>query len=96
MKFKHLRVCDLGERLNFNTVREGAFDWYFVFAAELHQQDVDEIEHNQNNCFVNYHLVPVQQNWYHDQVKEEKDGFTRDDPPINKSARRNHEIKDAC
>ena len=83
MEARDVLLCDLAKRLDLKLVGEGLLDSHLVLAGELHEEDVHDVEDEEDESLPNFYSVPVEEDRDDDQVHEDENGFTRDDPPVN-------------
>ena len=77
--------CDLLKRLNLKAISQGLFDGDLILARELHQEDVHDIEDNKDKSLPEFDPVSEEEDRDDDQVEQDEDGLTSDNPPIDKS-----------
>ena len=84
-----------GELLSLHPVGKGLLDGHFILGGELHQDNVDDVQQEQQEGLPQFHSVSVQTVGQHDQVEENENGLTGDDPPIYQGSWWYNQIEDS-
>lgn len=96
MEARDIVLGDFLEGPYLKSVGEGLLDSHLVLAWKLHKEDVDDIEHEQNQSLEELHLVTHQKDCDNDQVQQDEDRFTSNNPPVDQSLRRHDQVKYTC
>ena len=59
-------------------------DGHLIFRAEFHQENMDDVENEENECFVEFDAITEEKNGDGDKVDQNEYSLTSDDPPIDK------------
>lgn len=96
MEARDVILGQLRQCLDLKSVGEGLLDRHFILGRELHQEDVHDVEDEQDESVEELNLVSEQKYRDHDQVDQDENGFTRDDPPIDERLRWDDQVENAC
>ena len=95
MELFDLCIGDFRELFPFYSICKGLLDGYLVLAGVLHQEDVDDVDDEEQKGMLKLYLVSIETVGEDDQIEQNENGLTSDDPPVNQSSRGDNQVEDA-
>ena len=93
-----MESCDIllgyfRQSLDFIPIGKGLLDGHFILWAEFHQENMDDVENEENECFVEFDAIAKEKDGDGDKVDQNEYSLTSDDPPVNQSSSGNNQVE---
>ena len=95
MKLANVSLGNLGELFDLKSVGQTLLQCHLVLARVLHQEDVDDVKHEEDDGLRQFNLVTHQTVSQDYEVEENEDSFTGDDPPVNQGTSWHDKVENA-